>query len=217
MIEKRRFARSVALIMILFFISGCSFVFHKRSPADTRRIDELEGEVSKLQRELGELEAIKRSLEKRLRDEITKGELDLKVEERGLVITSLAEVYFDSGKAKIRPEAEAVLKKITFAVKELGGGRQIGVEGHTDNEPIKHSGWKSNQHLSEARAESVANFLKKEGISSSSIVTEGYGETRPVASNDTKEGRQKNRRVEIIILARETSRSSGRTGRGTIK
>lgn len=203
MIRMHRLTQWIAVASIMFLFTGCSFVFHKRSPADARKIDELESEVSRLNRELDALDAIKRNLEGRLSSEISRGEVGVEVGDRGLVISSTSEVYFDSGKAKIRSEAEGVLKKISAALKEVGGGRKISVEGHTDNQPIKYSGWKSNQELSEARAGSVGNFLKKEGVSSSLLSTSGYGESHPVASNDTKEGRQKNRRVEIIILSRE--------------
>lgn len=202
---------------LLFLFTGCSFVFHKRSPADTRRIDELESEVSRLNRELDALEAIKRDLERRLKSEISRGQVGLEVGDRGLVITSMAEVYFDSGKAEIRTEGESILQKISSALKEVGGGRKISVEGHTDNEQIKVSGWKSNQELSEARAVSVAGFLKKQGVTSSLLSTKGYGETRPIASNATPEGRQKNRRVEIVILSQENLKSSSSRDRETIK
>ncbi|MBI4435898.1 MAG: OmpA family protein [Candidatus Omnitrophica bacterium] len=206
MIRRSGLVIGVTVIATTFFVTGCSFVFHKRSPKDVRKIGELESEVSRLNRELDQLASIKRDLDRRLKSEIEKGEIGLEVGDRGITITSLAEVYFDSGKAKIRPEAEGILKKISGAIKELSGGRKVSVEGHTDNQPIKYSGWKSNQELSEARAGSVANFLTKQEISSSLISSSGYADTRPVASNDTKEGRQKNRRVEIIILSKETKR-----------
>jgi len=215
MIRTQRFFQWVTIFILSLFVTGCSFVFHKRSPEDVRAIDTLESEVSRLSRELQELEAIKRDLERRLRDEIAKGQLDLQVEDRGLVIRSLGDVYFDSGKASIRPEGVSILRKVAKAVQELGDGRKISVEGHTDNQPIKRSGWRSNQELSEARAKSVASFLEKEGVSG--LSTRGFADTKPVASNDTKEGRQRNRRVEIIILSQEI-RQQNFTGRGsTIK
>ena len=218
MMRTNRLTGWIAVTCILFLFTGCSFVFHKRSPGDVRRIDELESEVSRLNRELDALEAIKKNLENRLKSEIASGEVGVEVGDRGLVISSMAEVYFDSGKAKIRLEAEGVLKKIAGALKDVGGGRKISVEGHTDNVPIKVSGWKSNQELSEARAESVANFLKKEGVSSSLVSTKGYGESKPLVSNDTSSGRQKNRRVEIIILSREDLRKApSRRSEDTIK
>ena len=77
----------------------------------------------------------------------------------------------------------------------------IGIEGHTDNEPIKYSGWKSNWELSTARALSVLHYLIDEkGVAPIRVSAIGYGEYRPIASNSNKEGRQANRRVEIVIL-----------------
>ena len=76
----------------------------------------------------------------------------------------------------------------------------IGIEGYTDDVPIKYSGWKSNWELSTARSLSVLHFLVNEkGISPERLSAIGFGEYRPVASNDTKEGRKLNRRVEIVI------------------
>ncbi|MFH1858230.1 MAG: OmpA family protein [Candidatus Omnitrophota bacterium] len=217
MMKTDRLVRWIALGSIFFFVTGCSFVFHKRSPADTRRIDELESEVSRLNRELAALEAIKRNLDNRLKEEIGKGQVTLKVEDRGVVLTSMAEVYFDSGKAKIRLEAKAVLQKIASALKDFGGSRNILIEGHTDNQPIRHSGWKSNQELSEARAQSVADYLVQGGIASSLVSTKGHADKRAVASNDTPEGRQKNRRVEIVIMSRDNLRKLPASQRDTIK
>ena len=76
----------------------------------------------------------------------------------------------------------------------------VGIEGHTDNRPIKKSGWKSNWELSTARALSVLHYLSEKSVAEPRLAAIGYGEYKPVASNDTKEGRQKNRRVEIVIL-----------------
>jgi len=79
------------------------------------------------------------------------------------------------------------------------------IEGHTDKVPIKRSGWKSNWELSTARALSVLHYLEKdEGISPERLSAIGYGEYRPVASNDSRDGRKQNRRVEIVILPNVT-------------
>ncbi|MBI4226988.1 MAG: flagellar motor protein MotB, partial [Candidatus Omnitrophica bacterium] len=76
-----------------------------------------------------------------------------------------------------------------------------GIEGHTDNEPIKASGWKSNWELSTARATSVLHYLvDNKGVSPERVSAIGYGEYRPVISNATAEGRQQNRRVEVVVL-----------------
>jgi chemotaxis protein MotB len=112
---------------------------------------------------------------------------------------------YDSGKAKLRSEAYPILDKVARILTENVPEHNIGIEGHTDNEPIKYSGWKSNWELSTGRALSVLHYLVDEkGISPHRVSAIGYGEYRPVASNETKEGRQMNRRVEIVILPRVT-------------
>jgi chemotaxis protein MotB len=153
-------------------------------------------------------------LEKRLKKEIDDQEVKLEMAERGLVITFVAEVLFDSGKAKIRPEAHSALDKVAKVIRDKVSDREIGVEGHTDNEPIKHSGWKSNWELSTARATSVLHYLVDEGrLNPKKLSAIGYGEYRPVVSNDAAEGRQKNRRVEIVIMPKvEKDRELGNKG-----
>ena len=77
----------------------------------------------------------------------------------------VAEVFFDSGKADLRPEAYPILDKVAEFLKEEVPDRNVAIEGHTDNEPIKYSGWKSNWELSTARALSVLHYLvDKKGI-----------------------------------------------------
>ena len=124
------------------------------------------------------------------------------MEERGLVITVLAEVLFDSGKTELRQESFPILDKVAKILKEELRSHNVGIEGHTDNQPIKYSGWKSNWELSTHRALSVLHYLEEKGISPARLSAIGYGEYRPVASNDTPEGRQLNRRVEIVVLPR---------------
>jgi chemotaxis protein MotB len=91
-------------------------------------------------------------------------------------------------------------------IQEKVADRDIGIEGHTDNEPIKHSGWKSNWELSTARATSVLHFLEEGGVNPRQMVASGYGEYRPMVSNDDPSSRQKNRRVEIVILPKELTK-----------
>jgi chemotaxis protein MotB len=94
-----------------------------------------------------------------------------------------------------------VLEKVSKVIRDKVSDREIGVEGHTDNDPIKYSGWKSNWELSTARATSVLHYLvEKGGLNPKKLSAIGYGEYRPIMSNDTPEGRQKNRRVEIVIV-----------------
>lgn len=190
----------VLLVVFSFIFSGCAINFYKKSPKDKAKIEELSGEVERLselrQQEKRQFEDIKRDLERKL-----KGKASLEIEERGLVITLANNILFDSGKAKIKEDAYPVLDKISKTIKMKASDKNIGIEGHTDNVPIKYSGWKSNRELSTARANNVYHYLVDTGgLEPSRLTTMGYGEYRPIASNDTEEGRSKNRRVEIVIL-----------------
>ena len=119
-----------------------------------------------------------------------------------MTITFVAEVLFDSGKDVLKEESFSSLDKVARILVEEVPGYNIAIEGHTDNEPIKYSGWKSNWELSSHRALSVLYYLENGGIESRRLSAVGYGEYHPVASNDTPEGKQQNRRVEIIILSK---------------
>ena len=115
------------------------------------------------------------------------------IEANSLLITLDSGILFDVDKYDLRPEAEEVLKNLAIVLKEADI-KVFEVDGHTDSD----AGDKHNQVLSENRANAVKNFLTSQGITAE-ITIKGYGKTRPIASNDTPEGKQKNRRVEIII------------------
>jgi len=184
----------IGLVAILgFALVGCSFIIQKGRRSDALKIEELSSQ-------LDELSQSKRLLEERLGKEISDKQIKLQMMEKGLVITVVGDLLFDSGKAKIKPEAYPLLDKISTVLKDNMAGFNIGIEGYTDNVPIKHSNWKSNWELSTARSLSVLHFLVNEkGISPERLSAIGFGEYRPVASNDTKEDRKLNRRVEIVI------------------
>lgn len=198
----------ILAIFISFTLTGCAVTFHSGKPSDARRIRELESLTRTKEQEIDELSQAKALLEKRLRKEINEKQVRLEMAERGLVITFVAEVLFDSGKAKVRPEAYASLDKIARVLKENVADRNISIEGHTDNQPIKYSGWKSNWELSTARSTSVLHYMVDDkNIAPQRVSAVGHGEFKPEASNDTAEGRQKNRRVEIIILPKMSLKS----------
>jgi chemotaxis protein MotB len=180
------------------FLSGCTFIFQKGRRSDVQKIEELT-------QQLDELKNAKRLLEDSLSKEIQSKQVRLQMMEKGLVITFVADVLFDSGKAKIKSEAYPILDKVAVVLKKNVPQLNVGIEGHTDNQPIKFSGWKSNWELSTARALSVLHYLvDQKGIIPERLSAMGYGEYSPVASNDTKEGRQMNRRVEVVILPQLT-------------
>jgi chemotaxis protein MotB len=123
--------------------------------------------------------------------------------DEGLLITILNDIFFDSGKAEIRNKDKQLAMEISELL-VMNPPRNIIVSGHTDNIPIKDSDYDSNWHLSVMRA---VNFMKilidNENLDPKVFSAKGFGEYNPVASNDTKEGRQKNRRVEVLILPYE--------------
>lgn len=186
------------LVFLSITLAGCTFIFQSGRRSDTDKIEELS-------RQLNELGDAKARLEEMLSSEIKDKQVGLHMMKKGLVISVVGDVLFDSGKAKVRPEAYEILDKISTVLKENVPGLNVGIEGHTDNQPIKFSGWKSNWELSSARALSVLHYMVDEkDISPERISAIGYGEYNPVASNDTKEGKQLNRRVEIVILPQLT-------------
>jgi outer membrane protein OmpA-like peptidoglycan-associated protein len=112
---------------------------------------------------------------------------------RGLVV-NMSDVLFDSGRYTLRPLAREKLAKISGIV--LGyPSLRLAVEGNTDSVGSETF----NQHLSEQRAEGVRTYLTQQGVPESSTTSTGFGKTRPVAPNDTSEGRQQNRRVELVV------------------
>jgi len=192
---------TVLVLILGLSLNGCTFVFQKGRRQDADKIQKLKSEFVKLQDELSELERAKAELERRLRQEISDKEVSVDMRDRGLVITFVAEVLFDSGKAKLRSEALNRLSKVANVLQSTVRDLDVGIEGHTDNVPIKYSKWESNWELSSARALSVLHYLVQEhGINPMRLSATGYGEYRPVAANDTPQGRQQNRRVEIVIL-----------------
>jgi chemotaxis protein MotB len=199
------FSLCVGLTVIVFGLSGCTLVFQKGRRKDIEKISELQTRYTELKDEMSELERAKRELENRLRGEIDNKDVKVEMLARGLVITFVAEVLFDSGKAELRGSALDTLDKVARVLNTTVQDLNVGIEGHTDNEPIRRSGWKSNWELSSARALSVLHHLvNQNGVDPNRLSATGYGEYRPVASNDTVEGRQKNRRVEIVILPNTT-------------
>lgn len=190
------------LIFMTFGLTGCTLIFQKAKRTDAnKKFARLQDEYVRLQDEMSELERAKMELEDRLHGEISDNEVMVEMGDRGLIITFVAEVLFASGKANLRSNALNKLAKVSRVLNTTVRDLNVGVEGHTDNIPIKHSGWKSNWELSSARAMSVVHYLIDEhGVDPVRLSATGYGEYHPIADNNTKEGRQRNRRVEIVIL-----------------
>ena len=124
--------------------------------------------------------------------------IEVDVSKDKATIRLMGETTFDSGKADIRPQMMPLLDKIGAVLKKAKG--DIIIAGHTDNMPLRGGQYESNLGLSNARAAKVANYLlKRASINPGRISTMGFGEYRPIESNDTPKGREKNRRVEIVL------------------
>jgi outer membrane protein OmpA-like peptidoglycan-associated protein len=112
---------------------------------------------------------------------------------RGLIV-NMSDVLFDTGSYTLKPGAREMLAKISGIVL-AHPGLNLQIEGHTDSVGSDEF----NQQLSEHRANSVGNFLAQQGVPASTITARGFGKTQPVATNESPEGRQRNRRVEIVV------------------
>jgi outer membrane protein OmpA-like peptidoglycan-associated protein len=129
---------------------------------------------------------------------------DLQVKETAteIRIELAADVLFDFDKSTIKPEAATALNRVAQIIRDKGKGNTVRIEGHTDGK----GNASYNQGLSVRRAESVRQWLvQKEGLGQGNLTTQGFGASKPVAPNtkpdgsDDPEGRQKNRRVEIVV------------------
>jgi len=203
---------TIVMVLMVSMLSGCAFI-QKAQRADELEIENtnLRNRIAQLQkkkdREISELEQAQRELEESLKKEIGNYKAKLEMTERGLVITFVSEIFFDSGKDNVKQTGKATLGKVAEVLNRDVPNSNVAVEGHTDNDPIKYSGWRSNWELSSARALAVLHYLIGEGkVKPRRLSANGYGEFHPVASNNTAQNKQKNRRVEIVILPSKLSK-----------
>ncbi len=142
-------------------------------------------------------------LEQELQEFITEqgfsGSVQLEMEERGLIIRFADQIFFDLGKAELKPEALDILNQLGPMLKDLPN--PIRIEGHTDNLPINTERFPSNWELSTYRATSVIRYLvERLHFDPDKLSAAGYGEYRPIRDNLTSTNRAFNRRVDIIIM-----------------
>lgn len=151
-----------------------------------------EAETEKAHQAAAQAEAEKAQLRAQLLNQLN-SILQTRDSARGLII-NMSDVLFDTGSYTLKPGAREKLAKISGIVL-AHPGLTLQIEGHTDSV----GGDDFNQQLSERRADSVRDFLAEQGVPASSITAHGFGKTQPVATNDTPEGRQRNRRVELVV------------------
>jgi chemotaxis protein MotB len=149
-----------------------------------------------------QLDRIKLHIEQRLSPYLSQYRaqkiVQLEITGRSLVVRLAASHFFDPSFAALRPEALPVLDAVASELADLH--RPIRVEGHTDNTPIHSSSFRDNWELSSVRAARIVAYLQDaHGIDPTLLSAAGYAATKPVASNDTPEGREQNRRLELVV------------------
>jgi chemotaxis protein MotB len=171
-------------------------------------LDERQKALEEYQARARQLELIKERFEKLKSklDELTKLGLAVNVRHNRMVISLPGDVLFDSGHETLKKDGQAILQKVAGVIKADPQllGRDYQVAGHTDNKPLQHGPFKDNWGLSLMRAREVLVFLvdpaKGGGLPVAHWSAGGFADTDPVASNDTDDGRQKNRRCELIVV-----------------
>jgi chemotaxis protein MotB len=148
---------------------------------------------------LAELLPSLKVLSEELKSEIAAGRIQIDMQARGLVVSFTQAALFPSGEDVISPDAYAGIEKVAAAVAKIPN--PVRLEGHTDSVPISTPRFRSNWQLSAARSIALLDILVgRFGVSDDRLSVAGYADTAPVASNETEQGRARNRRVDIIIL-----------------
>jgi chemotaxis protein MotB len=141
-------------------------------------------------------------LNAQLRSEIASGKMRVTLEGRGLVVTLQQATFFPSGEDAIDPATYSSLEKVATAIRQLPN--PVRLEGHTDAMPIHTARFRSNWDLSASRAIAVLDLLSSRfQVPLQRLAVAGYAETIPIATNETEQGRSRNRRVDIVILSRQ--------------
>ncbi len=173
------------------------------------RKQDLQEELSESQAQMATLSIIENETKRRnqiykkfvnrLKTMIDGGQLTVSIEQGRIVINLPNNVLYKSGSANLNPEGEEALTQIALVLSQFSD-RRFQIEGHTDNKPIKSARFPSNWELSTSRALTVVHLLTDLDVVPENISAAGFGEFRPRADNETEEGRQLNRRIEIIML-----------------
>lgn len=169
----------------------------------------LDASIAEMEVALRDLETRKASAERRInefRDLLTKfkdmidsGQLKVKILGGRMIVELASDILFDSGSAELSLDGKKALQGVG-AVLATVPDRAFQVEGHTDSVPIKTAQFPSNWELGAARAITVVNALKEGGVPSERLSAASFSEFRPVATNDSKEGKASNRRIEIVLV-----------------
>lgn len=186
-----------------------NYILSAKSDALSKTVAALRTENEELKKTKEKVQQTSKTYEsmlEKMKTEIAQGQVTITELKGRLTVNMVDAVLFDSGQAEVKQQGQDVLDKVVDVLKDVQG-KVIRVEGHTDNVQIHGNlakKYPSNWELSAARATNVARFLQKKGIDPTLLSTAAYGEYRPVAPNDTKEGRAKNRRIEIVLVNKDS-------------
>ena len=198
-------------------------ILRSRSDSLSQTISELRRKVAVLEEENAKLKAENASLVKareeqvqkvsstyeslleKMKSEISQGQVTISELKGKLTVNMVDSILFDSGRAEVKKGGLEILGKVVSILKDVND-KSIRIEGHTDNVQISRAlaqRYPTNWELSAARAINVARYLQAQGIDPGLLSAVAYGEWKPVATNDTVEGRAKNRRIEIILVPKD--------------
>jgi chemotaxis protein MotB len=183
-----------------------------------KQIDDLSQEkeraIKEKEKSVAEMKKTYDSLIGEMNEEIKKGEISVTQLKDKLSVNLVEKILFDSGSAEIKKDGKKVIERVAEILMKVSD-KQIRVEGYTDNVPISTrlaNKFASNWELSTARATTVARYLQDKGIDPKLLGACGYSEYRPIASNDTDEGRANNRRIEIALVPKDADKISTEEG-----
>jgi chemotaxis protein MotB len=140
-----------------------------------------------------------RTLVTKLRAMIDSRTLAVEIRKGKMLVKLGDQILFDPGKAELKPDGQTALRQVAAALKEIPD-RDFLIAGHTDNQPIKNSPYRSNWELSTSRAVNVVRFLQSEGVDPRRLAAAGYSEFDAVAENSSTDARAQNRRIEIVVM-----------------
>jgi len=170
------------------------------------KLAQAEARITELQQEKEMTVQSRRNLEDEMRAALESKDVTISQLQGKLTVNILDRVLFDSGEAQLKPDGEAILRKVAGFLTQHPA-LKVHVIGHTDNVPIRASArsrFPSNWELSSARANAAVRFMVESGgVDPRRLGAVGYGEFRPVADNSTPEGRARNRRIAITVLSEE--------------
>jgi chemotaxis protein MotB len=156
--------------------------------------------------EVQQLEQVHQQVQEYIESNNLGNSIKIYSQERGLVISLKDTMLFSSGQSELSTEAQKIVRKVGISLRGLNN--YIRIEGHTDNLPISTSEYRSNWELSTSRATSVLHYLLADpNLSPQKFSATGFGEYRPIASNEKEPGRSLNRRVDIVILKTEYTKA----------